>query len=162
MSAQPVWKFLANLGDVSPLEYGGYFVYEDTTGVYMPEAEVLLIDDETDDPHYTIHRVVLERCTFINGVLSDNKFHPDYPAWFAQPEDKRPQDTTKLSRICETMDITQDELIRLLCSENAVERAQGYRNIGEYHGWNNFDDYPMKMRKRELRKRYLEKNGEKY
>ena len=32
--SQPKWEYVANLGDTSPLEYGGLFLYRDTTGVY--------------------------------------------------------------------------------------------------------------------------------
>lgn len=41
-TAQPVWKFLDNLGDSSPIEYGGLFVYEDVLGVYGFEMEKLV------------------------------------------------------------------------------------------------------------------------
>lgn len=40
---QPRWKLVAQLGDVHPIDYGGYFVYRDTTGVYEEEAEVLMV-----------------------------------------------------------------------------------------------------------------------
>ena len=42
---QPKWKLIAQLGDVNPIDYGGYFIYEDETGVYPPEGEKLLIID---------------------------------------------------------------------------------------------------------------------
>ena len=165
MSAQPKWKFLTNIGDASPLDHGGFFIYTDETGVYPPEAEVVLLDDETDDPHYTVHRFSLDRCTFVNGVLSDNKFHPDHAAWWAKPEAEkadRPQDTTYMSGICASMDVEYDELVRLFCSDNPLELAEAYRCVGEYHGYANLDDYPLKMRRRELWRRYKEKNGEDY
>ncbi len=44
---QPVWKFLANLGDRSYVDYGGLFVFEDTTGVYGFEMEKL--EEPCDD-----------------------------------------------------------------------------------------------------------------
>jgi len=34
---QPVWNVIANLGDATPLEYGGAFLRIDETGVYDPE-----------------------------------------------------------------------------------------------------------------------------
>ncbi len=43
---QPKWKLLANLGDANPIDYGGYFVYRDETGVYRDEAEKLISPDE--------------------------------------------------------------------------------------------------------------------
>ncbi len=163
--SQPKWKFLANLGDESPLEHGGFFVYVDETGVYPPEAEVLILDDESDDPHYSVYRFAIERFTWLKGVLSDNKFHPDFPVWFAQPEKKkaeRPQDTTYLSNVAATCGKTVKELVALFMSSDPTVRADGYRCVADYHGWENFDESPMKMRKRELRKRYKEKNGIEY
>ena len=43
---QPKWKLLANLGDANPIDYCGYFVYRDETGVYRDEAEKLISPDE--------------------------------------------------------------------------------------------------------------------
>jgi hypothetical protein len=40
MTNQPVWKCIANLGDTTPLEYGGAFLLVDETGVYDPELTV--------------------------------------------------------------------------------------------------------------------------
>ncbi len=167
--SQPIWKFVANLGDKHPLEYGGLFVYEDTTGVYPPEAELLELQDESDDPHYLAYRFVLDECFWTNVqgvmVLSDNKFHKDKPAWFAKPEIERaarPQDTTYLKSLADTFGLEVEDLVKMFTSPNSVERACGWRLVGEYHGMRNLDDYPLELRKREARKRYLEKNGEKY
>jgi len=80
---QPVCKFLANLGDANPIEHGGFAVFVDETGVYAPECELLETPEETGRRDWSVRRIICERCTFINGVLSDNKFHPAKPAWFA-------------------------------------------------------------------------------
>ncbi len=160
--SQPTWKLIANLGDVNPVEHGGYFVYIDETGVYDPEACLLIAPDETEiktdtttpenvyweQGEWTEYRFSLERCTYdaANDILSDNKFHPDYPAWFAKPERERverPQDTTYLQNIANSMGIEKAELIRLFCSENPIERAEAYRCIGEYHGLENLDSDPL-------------------
>lgn len=76
---QPTWKLIANLGDVHPIDYGGYFVYVDETGTYEAEAELLEVPED-EDRTYRVYRFILDRCTLTNGVLSDNKFHPDHPA----------------------------------------------------------------------------------
>lgn len=159
-TAQPVWKLIANLGDVNPLDYGGYFIYRDETGVYPEEGELLTLDDESDeDSSYTVYRFILDRCTFINGVLSDNPFHPDHPAWFAKPESERaarPQDTTYLSGVANFIGQDVDELIADLCSEDAIRRAQAYRAIGEYHGFENLDSYPLTITRAEAEERYAD------
>src|SRR5215475_15130359 len=89
---QPKWRRVANLGDVNPVEYGGYFIDVDETGVYAPEATWLEApDDEPEDAaseSWTAYRFILEQCTqSIDGVLSDNQYHPEAPAWFAESLD---------------------------------------------------------------------------
>jgi hypothetical protein len=154
---QPEWKLLANLGDVHPIDYGGYFVYEDATGVYPAEAE-LLESPDSDEGVWTVYRFTLERCTLVNGVLSDNKFHPEHAAWFAQPEcgrANRPQDTTYLSNIANLYGMKLEEMQRLFISDSPVERAHAYRAVGEFHGFENLDSYPMTFKNRaEVEARY--------
>lgn len=159
--SQPIWELIGQLGDAHPIDHGGYFVIRDTTGVYPEEAE-LLLPPADDDPlkeygTYHVYRFILDRCTYIDGILSDNKYHPAHPAWWAKPESgkkERPQDTTYLSNICATMDIEESELIRMFCSEDALERAQAYRAVGECHGFDNLDNYPLELRRWEVKKRY--------
>lgn len=43
---QPIWEFVANLGDVNVAQHGGFLVYRDTTGVYPPEVELYEADDD--------------------------------------------------------------------------------------------------------------------
>jgi hypothetical protein len=165
--SQPKWKFLANLGDTHPLTYGGWFVYEDETGVYPPEAEVVVLDDETEDPHYTVYRFVLEPHTFVNGVLSDNPSHPDHPVWYAAKDPGHKErhgydGWTNFCRMAEAIGKTPEEFAAMFCSPDPRVRAMAYREVAEYHGYDELDQYPLKMRKRELRKRYLEKNGVEY
>ena len=161
MSNQPSWKLIANLGDASPVDYGGFFVYEDTTGVYPPEAELLISPDDDDAPEgWIVYRFILDQCTFENGILSDNKFHPELSAWFAKPEPERkdrPQDTTYLKNVADSIGSTEAELIKQLCSDNAIERAEAYRAIGEYHGFENLDSYPLTFHSRnKVEARYSE------
>lgn len=145
--SQPQWKLLDNLGDAHPIDYGGYFVYVDETGVYPPEGELLEVidDDATGETRWEVRRFILEPCTFHNGILSDNKYHPDHAAWFAKPEEERanrPQDNTYLSDVAKCFDVGLDELRGMFCSENPLERAQAYRMVGEFHGFDNLDEYP--------------------
>lgn len=146
MTKQPTWKLLTNLGDVHPVEYGGLFVFEDITGVYDPEMELIEAPEDSidiDDPkaRWTTRRVVLDRCTFINGVLSENEFHQDKPAWFAD----------SLASVARSMDC--GDLVSLLCSEQAINRAIAYRAIYDFHGWDNGDSYPNRYTKAEIEAR---------
>ncbi len=158
--SQRKWKLIANLGDVNPIDYGGYFIFEDETGVYPPEGELLISPDSDErGEKYIVYRFMLEPCTYDESqdILSDNKFHPDFPAWFAKPESERkerPQDTTYLEDVCRCMDVPKAELIRMFLSENPIERADAYRCVGEYHGFENFDNYPLRLSRKEVEERY--------
>ena len=154
--SQPDWECIAQLGDANPTEYGGYWIFRDKTGVYAPEGEYLFCPDD-EDGEYEVYRFSLDKCTFINGVLSDNKFHPECSAWFATPEvrrDERPQDTTYLSNIASCMDSSVEELIGMFTSDDIVERAEAYRMVGEYHGFMNLDEYPLHLTRAEVERRY--------
>ena len=163
MSKQPVWKFIANLGDAHPIKYGGLFVYVDETGVYPPEAELLVepSDEEWHDddrkefeadgkPHestlrWKVYRFILEPCTYINGILSDNKFHPNHPAWFAK----------YLHLIASSSGQPDDRaFISMFLSDDPCERAWAWRAVGEYHGWENLDSYPLTLTREEVNERY--------
>lgn len=150
-TTQPIWKFAMQLGDVHPIEYGGYFIYEDETGVYPPEGEILIEPEYNKDEEkqvWEVRRFILDRCTFIDGILSDNKFHPESEAWFADSLDK----------IAEHIGATKEELIANFCSENLQDRAMAWRTIGEYHGWDNLDAYPLTLNSDEVQKRYAKNN----
>ena len=145
--SQPNWKLIGNLGDVNPIDYGGYFIFEDTTGVHPPEAEYLTDPDENGTR--TVYCFILESCTYQNGILSDNKFHPDHPAWFAGD----------LNNVCSYMGVEELELIRLFCSDDSLERASAWRMVGRCHGFGNLDQYPLQLNEEETRERY---ESEKY
>jgi hypothetical protein len=154
MTRQPNWQLLCNLGDANPIDHGGVFVYLDKNCIYTPEMEVLEPsgeDDYGDPTTWTVYRFSLDKCTYINGILSDNPYHPDHPAWFAKPESERaarPQDTTYLQNL-QNDSYPGNSLPRALCSDDIVERAQAYRAIYEYHGLENFDSYPLTFDNRE-------------
>ena len=133
-------------------------------------------DDELEvegDIVWEIHRFSVESCTYgmvidgefkpldhlhPQGVLSDNEFHPDHAAWFAKPECEkanRPQDTTYLSNICESMDVDQWELIEMFLSDDVTQRAQAWLMVADYHGIDCLDSYPIEYDSRkELEERY--------
>lgn len=170
MSQQPIWKCIANLGDTNPIEYGGYFVFEDQTGVYPPEAEVLIepSDDDIrrheDNPQYiagqlewTVYRFILEPCTYQNGILSDNEFHPDKSAWFAKTEEERkerPQDNTYLKNISNQFDESVEEFAKKFTSEDVLDRAWAWKEVGIYHGFDELDHYPLTLNRKEVWGRY--------
>jgi hypothetical protein len=145
---QPDWELVGTIGDVDPLGYGGGFVFRDKTGVYPPEIEyVEPIGDggsRDDVQSVTAYRVVLEPHTYIDGVLSDNPFHPAYPVWYADD----------LDSMCKTCDCDRDELIDKFCSDDPMERAMAYENVASYWGWHELDHYPLTLTPAEAEERY--------
>jgi hypothetical protein len=177
MNEQPIWEFSGSIGDINYIDEGGSIIYEDKTGVYTPEIETIIVPlslkDEIDETiaegdnvrikgDWQIYRYSLDKCTYINGVLSNNKFHPELSAWFAANEElknTRPQNNY-LSNICSFGGITIEKMIADLCGDDLIDRAEAYNLIGLYHGYDNFDGDPLIIHYRdEMIKRYKEKNS---
>ncbi len=155
MTNQPEWEFVANLGDATPLEHGGYFVFKDQTGVYGFEAERVELDEEAGT--LEVHRVCLDQ---LKEVRVDNQLflvtiryaetwpHPllSYEEWFVD----------SLKDVASTMGTTEEELRRMFCSEDGLERAEAYRCVYDHHGWANGDEYPLQLTYVEALQRYQE------
>lgn len=146
---QPEWEIIANLGDRSPFDYGGYFIYRDKTGVYPEEAELLI--PEEDEKTYTIYRFVLDPLKMVNGYLVAKKYdrtwpHPleRYDEWFHKD----------LDGVASFIGSTKKELEEAFTSDEPLERALAYQAIGDYFGWDNLDSYPLQMTRREVENRY--------
>lgn len=107
---------------------------------------------------WTVYRFTLEPCTYINGILSDNKHHPDKPAWFTKPESERkdrPQDTTYLKDVAlSSGQPGVGAFISSLTGDDVVDKAWAWRAIGEYHGFENLDHYPLSLNRAEVEARY--------
>ena len=123
MTNQPIFKCIANLGDATPWDYGGAFVLVDKAGVYTPELRVFEVIEGPPD-WWEEHTILLEPCTFVDGILSDNKFHQDYRSWFAK----------SIPNLASYTSIQEQELISWFCSEDPVKRAEAYRILFDYHG----------------------------
>jgi len=148
---QPKWKLIANIGDTHPLDYGGYFIYRDETGVYPEEAELLLEPAEGEND-YTIYRFILDRLKLKDGYLVPLDYdsswrHPveRYDAWFHRD----------LGSIASFVGTTKEDLEAAFTSKDPLVRAEAYRAIGDYHGWDNLDSYPLtNLSRSEVEKRY--------
>ncbi|NCC40917.1 MAG: hypothetical protein EOM21_16010 [Gammaproteobacteria bacterium] len=211
MTNQPVWKVIHNLGDATPLEYGGAFLLVDETGVYAPELivwdeptmngvpisnlystdaedvaarmgwelynridsygsgetiflyrkpdgiarietdcadwEELLEREGVDpEPQYTVYRFSVERLyrvededriyfitkTIKEGFENGTLPHPisTYKEWYLKGIEP-----TDLSGLLE---------------DSPIQNALATLNLANYHGFHEFDSYPLKMGKREL------------
>lgn len=147
---QPVWTFVDNLGDANPLEYGGYFIYRDETGVHPEQAEYLIPIEE--DGTYTIYRIVLDRLKLVDGYLVpyeyDKNWAPPakrYDEWFHRD----------LENVTSFVGTTKEDLEAAFTSADPLVRAEAYRAIGDYHGWDNLDAYPLtNLTRAEVEERY--------
>lgn len=146
---QPEWRVIANLGDATPLEYGGAFLLVDETGVYGPE--LIVWDEPAEDDRYEIYRFPVERLYkvehedqlyYVHKCIKDGFDqgtlpHPisAYREWFLKALDNLDE---------------PDRVLGQLLSEDPIENAQAYLSIAGYWGINNFDGYPLDMGRREL------------
>jgi hypothetical protein len=163
MTAQPKWKEIAQLGDVHPIDYGGYFIYEDETGVYEPEGEYLESPDSDDAPEgWTVYRFTLER----KKIFEDEETHQLYlvpfrydntwPHAVSQYDEWFHKD---LAAVAQSSGIELKALRESFCSDDPKVRAWAYREIGQYHGFANLDAYPLQFKeRRHIERRYAEKH----
>jgi hypothetical protein len=148
------WKFLGNLGDASPLEYGGYFIYEGKKepprrdvkawipGDVPAEAERLVLDhEESDETTYTVYQIVLEPLKLVDDYLVPLIYkrswpHPveRYDAWFHK----------HLAQVAEFVGTSEEELEKDFTSRDPLVRADAYRAIGDYFGWDELDSDPLR------------------
>lgn len=141
------FRCLAQLGDVNPLDYGGCWILQYLTGNYAPDMEILIIpeEEEGEKPQkYLTYRFPLEQCFFENGILSDNKFHKDFPAWFAD----------NLEDVASSCGVPHEDLVNQLCSDDPIERGQAYSSLVGYFGYEEFDHYPLELSWSEVVARY--------
>lgn len=148
---QPSWEFIKNLGDRSPLDYGGFFVYRDKTGVYPDEAHAIIVNEPEDT--YSIYRFPLERLKMVEGFLVPYEYsfslwpHPveRYDQWFHD----------KLDSVAIFLDTEPESLEKAFTSDDPLVRADAYRAIGDYFGWEELDHYPdLNVSRRDVEKRY--------
>jgi hypothetical protein len=146
---QPKWIYRTNLGDASPLDHGGYFIFEDATEVYAPEAEHY--DPETGQAH----RFSLERMVKYMGKLIPYSIYVQDPAGLPHPvlsyEEWFSED---IPSIASFVGMEPDALRALFTSPDILARAEGYRCLGEYWGWDNLDGYPLTLTRKEAKERY--------
>ena len=154
MTEQPKWKLIANLGDVNPIDHGGYFIFEDETRIYTHEAE-LLLEPSDDDPEgpYEVYRFSLDRCKMKHGYLVSFEFDKTWPHALSQYEQWFAKD---LVEVASFIGSTEEGLQDQLCSVDPIDRACAYRAIGDYHGFANLDSYPLCLTRFEVEERYKE------
>jgi hypothetical protein len=128
-------KTLANLGDVNPLDHGGFLVRSD--------GEIVVIEPNDEDRKIEVYRFSNTLCYPIEGGgVSDNEFHKDHSAWFDSGLDD-------VANSCDHKDIEAD-----LCSKDPIVRARAYQSIIGHWGIHEFDQYPITLTRTECRRMY--------
>lgn len=147
---QPKWKHVGSIGDVNFVQHDGGPVFVDETGVYDPELEYVQNMPEGDA---YVYRIVLDALKLSpTGRLIPANFDETWPypvehytEWF---------DAT-IGTVAESVGLPREEFISALVSENPMARAQAYAELAHYHGWENFDSYPLHFKNEaELEARY--------
>jgi hypothetical protein len=149
-TAQPTWKKVGTIGDVNFVEHDGGPVFVDETGVYCPELEYVQNMPEGDA---YVYRVPLEHLK----LSSAGKIIPrGYSASWPHPEENYTEwFDRELDGVAEFCGIPRAELVEALISDNPMARASAYEAMAQYHGWENFDSYPLHFTNREeLEARY--------
>lgn len=130
--AQPQWKQVGHIGDVSWPEYDGGPVFVDETGVYAPELEYVEapsenVDFEDPSARWTVYRVPLEK-----GV----------PDW------------GDINDVARTVGQDPGELRAAFESDDPIDRANAYQDWASHYGWFELDQYPLQLTCPEVNKRY--------
>lgn len=121
--SQPRWKLVANLGDVNPIEHGGFFVYVDTSKQYYePEIEVLETSDTPEG--WTLSRLTIAQS-------------PENEWWWK-----------KLKNVASYCGADLADLAADLIVGDLLDKARAYRDIISYFGTYEFDQNAQIFTKR--------------
>ena len=144
---QPIWKCITAADD--------FAVFTDNTGVYTPEMEVV-VGDEDSGGHIELYRFELvklalccdrDTCPKTHVVSVRLKKRTDLPyeihtykEWFSD----------SIARVADHCGIRAVELRADLGSKDLQRRAIAYQSLGKYHGYAAFDHYPKRLSRRSL------------
>ena len=107
-------KLIANLGDASPFEHGGYFIYDNGDGTYTGHYW----DGPDEDEPTEVFRFDIPEDVFADLSWVD------------------------LKPVASFVGSTKEKLDRAGRSGDVRTRAWAVRDAGSYHGFHNLDDYP--------------------
>jgi len=159
MSKQPKWTFVENLGNKSPLDHGGLFLYRDETGVYPEEIERLkpLGWDTVGDESFEVRSFLVERLLEAKNMLVPlmaPKWAEDHGVpvetwveWFSEPK--------KMFDVELSSGYTAYEIREAFVSTDASTRARAYIAVADYYGWEYFDAAPQVLTREQVLARYV-------
>ena len=134
MTKQPSYWCVANIGDRTPMAYGGAFVMVDMRGVYPTELIIFEAsgEDRYGDP--TSFRRLSIQCDRLTAIkndgkfvaLSDNKYHTDHSVWWGTEKD--------LPNLASYHGESVNDLVQKFVTSDPVELALAYKCVYEYNG----------------------------
>ena len=157
--SQPNWEPFARVGDTLP-DYDGGFIFTDATNVYDAEVEWVETPPEDKwDPSYRqgsdfkpsarwiAYRFSLDRRKWIlDPNHDDGRRIFSYHEWYDDD----------LAAVAASMGTTAPKIRTALCSKDPVKRFWAYQSIAGYHGYQNFDSYPLRLTEAEVNARYAD------
>lgn len=157
-------KQYTNLGDINFSTYGGSFITEEfvNSPKYGVVRELTLTNYNSDtgeefstDINQLVKLAYIEDNT-TKFVYVEKDFierntnlpHPiqAYQPWFIDG----------LNNVADYVGITLDDLLDELCSSNILDLGRVYESIALYHGWENFDGYPVLVDNPEIRYKHID------
>jgi hypothetical protein len=129
----PGVKILGTVGDADPIEYGGGYIIEEDGKIRIEYFYGLDIDKPNHENKFNVYYVTIEP-----NILS-------YCNWITKED---------LEQIAHYIGYDITALKKLSDSKDPSERAVVLGAIASYFGWDNLDQYPMKLTEKELRIRW--------
>ena len=121
-------KLIANFGDVNYLEHEGQLLYEEG-GRYFLEC-ICIVEDEQHKP-YKIYRFDVGQCNPLTEWFHDN-----------------------LHSIASNYGTTAKDLCNGFLSDDPCKHVESYLAVASYHGYYEFDQYPLSLSTHEAYERY--------
>jgi hypothetical protein len=153
------------VGDVNPIQYGGWLV-----GLKATHVDAIVIEpidweengkrqgDGVDCLTYTValdrFKLVCDVADPINdaGFLVPDSWNNSWPwgptnhEWWDEPEFHK--------NFTESTNLPWSDFVESICSDDPIKRACAWQEIASYYGIQNLDDQPIRETEAELKKKF--------
>lgn len=153
-------KYLGNLGDVNPIEHGGYFIYQTTRDNGEIEYHAEKLDSPEEDilgATWRVYRFTLDRQKLVRLESMDRPYlvpyswNDTYPHYISKYEEWF---VKSLGEVASYVGSTKKGLELVLTSDDPLQLAWAYQCIGDFHGWANLNADCFLLTKKEVKQRY--------
>jgi len=144
-------------GDINFIEYGGTLLVPGLEEDDEPHLEHIQEPYDDGPKEWTVYQVEPERKKLVEIdqtiYLVCIRYKQDWPhpvtsynEWFHKD----------LESVASYVGVSFQDLRDNLCSEDPLKRAESYIDLAAYHGWHEFDHYPLRLSEHEVHERYNE------